>query len=48
VRVDVWDALRSGRPYRTAWSEEEALNYVQEQSGKSFDPQVGELFFQVI
>lgn len=46
--VDVWDALTSDRPYRKAWSEEEALTYIREQSGKHFDPQVVELFFKVI
>jgi len=46
--VDVWDALTSDRPYRKAWSEEEARNYIREQSGKHFDPQVVELFFKVI
>jgi putative two-component system response regulator len=43
--VDVWDALTSDRPYRPAWSEEQALTYIREQSGKHFDPQVVELFF---
>lgn len=46
--VDVWDALTSDRPYRKAWSEEEARTYIREQSGKHFDPQVVELFFKVI
>jgi putative two-component system response regulator len=46
--VDVWDALTSNRPYRMAWSEETALTYIREQSGKHFDPQVVELFFKVI
>jgi putative two-component system response regulator len=46
--VDVWDALTSDRPYRKAWSEEEARNFLREQSGKYFDPQVVELFFRVI
>ncbi len=46
--ADVWDALTSNRPYRPAWSKEEALNYIREQSGKHFDPQVVELFFRVI
>ena len=45
--VDVWDALTSDRPYRPAWSEDEALTYIREQSGKHFDPQVVELFFKV-
>jgi len=38
--VDVWDALRSDRPYRPAWPEEKVLVYMQEQSGKHFDPSV--------
>jgi PAS domain S-box-containing protein len=46
--VDVWDALTSDRPYRPAWSEEEALAYIREQSGKHFDPQAVDLFFKVI
>jgi putative two-component system response regulator len=46
--VDVWDALTSNRPYRAAWSEDAALTYIREQSGKHFDPQVVELFFKVI
>jgi putative two-component system response regulator len=46
--VDVWDALTSDRPYRPAWTEEQALTYIREQSGNHFDPQVVELFFKVI
>jgi PAS domain S-box-containing protein len=46
--VDVWDALRSDRSYRLAWSEEDALAYIQEQSGKHFDPSVVEVFFNQI
>lgn len=46
--VDVWDALTSDRPYRAAWSEEEALTYIREQSGKHFDPEVVDLFFRVV
>jgi len=46
--VDVWDALTSNRPYRLAWSEQEALAYIREQSGKHFEPQVVDLFFKVI
>ena len=44
--VDVWDALTSDRPYRPAWSEEEALKYIREQSGKHFDPSTVDLFFK--
>ncbi len=46
--VDVWDALRSHRPYLPAWSQEEALAYVREQAGKHFDPQVVEAFLKMI
>ncbi|MFH1635323.1 MAG: HD domain-containing phosphohydrolase [Chloroflexota bacterium] len=46
--VDVWDALRSDRPYRKAWQEEKVLKYIREQSGTHFDPQVVELFFREI
>jgi HD-GYP domain-containing protein (c-di-GMP phosphodiesterase class II) len=42
--VDVWDALTSDRPYRPAWTEEQALAYIKEESGRYFDPQVVELF----
>ena len=46
--VDVWDALRSNRSYRLAWSEEDALAYIREQSGKHFDPSVVEIFLKQI
>ncbi len=46
--ADVWDALTSNRPYRTAWTEEQARTYIREQSGKHFDPEVVDLFFQVL
>ena len=46
--VDVWDALRSDRPYRPAWSQQAALTHIREQSGKQFDPQVVEVFLKMI
>jgi HD-GYP domain-containing protein (c-di-GMP phosphodiesterase class II) len=45
--ADVWDALRSDRPYRKAWPEEKALEYIREQAGQHFDPQVVEVFLRV-
>lgn len=36
--ADVMDALTSPRPYRPAWSQEEALDYIERQSGSQFDP----------
>jgi HD-GYP domain-containing protein (c-di-GMP phosphodiesterase class II) len=44
--VDVWDALTSDRPYRKAWSEKDALAYIQEQTGAHFDPQVVQVFLE--
>jgi putative nucleotidyltransferase with HDIG domain len=42
--VDVWDALLSDRPYRKAWTKEQVLQYLREQSGKQFDPAIVEKF----
>jgi HD-GYP domain-containing protein (c-di-GMP phosphodiesterase class II) len=46
--VDVWDALRSDRPYRLGWPEEKVLEHIRAGSGAHFEPQAVELFFQVI
>jgi HD-GYP domain-containing protein (c-di-GMP phosphodiesterase class II) len=45
--VDVYDALTSDRPYRSAWSRSEALDYLREQAGKLFDPQVVTHFLEL-
>ncbi len=36
--ADVFDALISKRPYKRAWSIDEALRYISDESGKLFDP----------
>jgi diguanylate cyclase (GGDEF)-like protein/putative nucleotidyltransferase with HDIG domain len=41
--VDCFDALTSDRQYRRAMSIEDALAYMVEQSGKSFDPEIVEI-----
>ncbi|MCL5611550.1 MAG: HD domain-containing protein [Chloroflexi bacterium] len=46
--VDVFDALTSDRPYRDAWSKEETLDYIREQSGTHFDPRLVEIFLKFI
>ena len=46
--IDVWDAITSDRPYRHAWDKAKALEYIQEQSGKHFDPQVVHAFMKLI
>ena len=45
--VDVWDALRSDRPYRPGWPEEKVLEYIRSQEGKYFDPKAVELFLRL-
>jgi putative nucleotidyltransferase with HDIG domain len=42
--VDVFDALLSDRPYREAWTKEKTLEYIREQSGIHFDPEIVEKF----
>lgn len=46
--IDVWDALTSDRPYRTAWSRQRAEQYIQEQSGLQFDPNVVKAFIDIL
>ncbi len=46
--VDVWDALRSDRPYRKAWSDEDARDYIRNEAGRHFDPIVVKAFEGII
>ncbi|HRJ59404.1 MAG TPA: hypothetical protein PLV64_24200, partial [Anaerolineales bacterium] len=46
--VDVWDALRSDRPYRKGWEPERIREHILEQSGKHFDPQVVRAFMELM
>ena len=46
--VDVWDAICSDRPYRPAFTQENALIYILAENGKSFDPKVVEAFMAMI
>jgi len=46
--VDIWDALCYERPYRPAWPEEQAIDYLREQAGKLLDPRVVETFIQLV
>jgi HD-GYP domain-containing protein (c-di-GMP phosphodiesterase class II) len=46
--ADVWDAITSNRPYRKGWSRAAALEYIRQQSGKYFDPQVVEKFLALV
>lgn len=42
--VDVWDAITHKRVYKEAWPREEALHYIESESGRHFDPEVVNLF----
>jgi PAS domain S-box-containing protein len=46
--VDVWDSLRSDRPYRKAWKDSDAGEYIRNRAGKHFDPAVVQIFFRAI
>ncbi len=46
--VDVWDALRSDRPYRPAWPADRALDYIRDQAGKHFDSAVVDVFLRMV
>jgi PAS domain S-box-containing protein/putative nucleotidyltransferase with HDIG domain len=45
--VDVWDALRSDRPYRAGWPADKARGYIARQAGRQFDPEVVRLFLRM-
>ncbi|MCL1035860.1 two-component system response regulator [Shewanella submarina] len=42
--ADVFDALTSVRPYKTAWTPQQAMEMLKEQSGTHFDPELVEHF----
>jgi GAF domain-containing protein len=46
--VDVYDALSYDRPYRPAWPQNQVLQYLREQSGKHFDPDVVNAFMELM
>lgn len=46
--ADVFDALTSERPYKKAWSVDAAMEYIQNQSGKQFEPELVKAFMSVI
>lgn len=45
--VDVWDALSSDRPYRSAWDRARVKEYIGASSGTQFDPAVVEAFLSL-
>jgi HD-GYP domain-containing protein (c-di-GMP phosphodiesterase class II) len=46
--ADVYDALISKRPYRSAWSKWDAVQYIERQSGTHFDPRIVPDFLDLI
>lgn len=46
--VDVWDALRSDRPYRPGWDDAQVHAYLREQAGKHFDPRLVKAFLRLV
>ncbi|HEY0928999.1 MAG TPA: HD domain-containing phosphohydrolase [Gemmatimonas sp.] len=42
--ADVFDALTSDRPYKRAWSTDEAFAFIRRECGTHFDPAVAEAF----
>ncbi|GAB1432918.1 HD domain-containing protein [Spirochaetota bacterium] len=46
--ADVYDALVSHRVYKEAWLEEDVLKEMRSLSGKKFDPELLEAFFDVL
>ena len=45
--ADVYDALISVRPYKEAFTHEEAVRIIMENSGTQFDPLIAEVFYNV-
>lgn len=45
---DVYDALRTNRPYRAAWPAPKVLQYVEERAGTEFDPETARGFVKMM
>jgi response regulator RpfG family c-di-GMP phosphodiesterase len=46
--IDVWDALRTDRPYRAAWPEEKVRAHLRSLAGSHFDPRVVGTFLTLL
>jgi len=46
--VDVWDALRSKRPYREAWPYQRVVDHLRSLTGTHFDPIVVDAFLKLV
>jgi putative nucleotidyltransferase with HDIG domain len=45
--VDNWDALRSDRPYRKAWTDSQVISHIQSLTGTFFDPSILRIFMDM-
>ena len=45
---DVYDALRTKRPYRDAWEAERVMTYIEERSGTEFEPTAATAFITLM
>ncbi len=45
--ADVWDALRSDRPYRKSWGVEQVRQFIASEKGSHFDPNLVDLFLSL-
>jgi HD-GYP domain-containing protein (c-di-GMP phosphodiesterase class II) len=46
--ADVFDALCSKRVYKDPWSEEQVLTEIRQLSGTKFDPELVDIFFEIL
>jgi HD-GYP domain-containing protein (c-di-GMP phosphodiesterase class II) len=46
--VDVWDAIRSDRPYHRKWTDKKAIAHIKSLSGTHLDPEGVELFLKML
>ena len=46
--VETYDALLSDKPYRKAWVKEKAIDYLIEEKGKKFDPEIVNAFLRIL
>ena len=45
--VDAWDALNSNRPYRKAWQPEKVIDFIRQNAGTMFDPDIVDIFLKM-
>jgi putative nucleotidyltransferase with HDIG domain len=46
--VDIWDAVRSDRPYRRGWPDQQAREYLASLAGAHLDPHVVRVFLELL